>query len=168
MKGSSSLAARGGSLEGRVTAKRGRVLGGDDETMLFHWEESATTKTAPFRRNPYGRRGATDVSNGGRRRPAGFVPRRSRWKNIVPLLISRLQPEDPCARPSRLPPRAVRRLRSFRSERGYRTDFARPGPTLNAYPRVSPPRPRSVLKSRNRLGECGDGSKLLEIATQQI
>ena len=26
----------------------------DDETMLFHWEESATTKTAPFRRNPLG------------------------------------------------------------------------------------------------------------------
>ncbi len=22
--------------------------------MLFHWEESATTKTAPFRRNPKG------------------------------------------------------------------------------------------------------------------
>ena len=22
--------------------------------MLFHWEESATTKTAPFRRNPLG------------------------------------------------------------------------------------------------------------------
>ena len=26
----------------------------DDETMLIHWEESATTKTAPFRRNPLG------------------------------------------------------------------------------------------------------------------
>ncbi len=26
----------------------------DDETMRIHWEESATTKTAPFRRNPLG------------------------------------------------------------------------------------------------------------------
>ena len=26
----------------------------DDETMLFYWEESATTKTARFRRNPLG------------------------------------------------------------------------------------------------------------------
>jgi hypothetical protein len=49
-----SLAARGRSLEGRVTAKRSRILGGDYETMLIHWEESATTKTAPFRRNPLG------------------------------------------------------------------------------------------------------------------
>ena len=77
-----TLAARGRSPEGRVTAKRGRILGGDEggdeaptrsrdeaptrsrdeaptrsreeETMLFHWEESATTKTAPFRRNPLG------------------------------------------------------------------------------------------------------------------
>ena len=48
------LAARGRSLEGRVTAKRGWILGGDDETMHIHWEESATTKTAPFRRNPLG------------------------------------------------------------------------------------------------------------------
>ena len=50
----SALTARGRSPEGRVTAKRGRILGDDDETMLFHWEESATTKTAPFRRNPVG------------------------------------------------------------------------------------------------------------------
>ena len=49
-----TLAARGRSLEGRVTAKRGWILGDDDETMLIHWEESATTKTAPFRRNPLG------------------------------------------------------------------------------------------------------------------
>ena len=48
------LAARGRSPEGRVTAKRGRMLGDDDETMRIHWEESATTKTAPFRRNPSG------------------------------------------------------------------------------------------------------------------
>ena len=85
------LAVRGRSPEGRVTAKRGRILGGEeaptrsreeaptrsreeaptrsreeaptrsreealaeDATMLFHWEESATTKTAPFRRNPPG------------------------------------------------------------------------------------------------------------------
>ena len=27
---------------------------GDDATMHIHWEESATTKTAPFRRNPLG------------------------------------------------------------------------------------------------------------------
>ena len=26
--------------------------------MLFHWEESATTKTAPFRRNPVGAGGS--------------------------------------------------------------------------------------------------------------
>ncbi len=26
----------------------------DDATMRIHWEESATTKTAPFRRNPSG------------------------------------------------------------------------------------------------------------------
>ncbi len=26
----------------------------DDETMRIHWGESATTKTAPFRRNPLG------------------------------------------------------------------------------------------------------------------
>ena len=26
----------------------------DDETMRIHWEESATTKPAPFRRNPLG------------------------------------------------------------------------------------------------------------------
>ena len=26
----------------------------EDETMRIHWEESATTKTAPFRRNPSG------------------------------------------------------------------------------------------------------------------
>ena len=51
---SSPLATRGRSLEGRVTAKRGWILGDDDETMLIHWEESATTKTAPFRRNPLG------------------------------------------------------------------------------------------------------------------
>ena len=105
-----TLAARGRSPEGRVTAKRGRILGGDEaptrsrdeaptrsrdeaptrsrdeaptrsrdeaptrsrdeaparsreeaparsreeETMLFHCEESATTKTAPFRRNRLG------------------------------------------------------------------------------------------------------------------
>ena len=41
----------------------------DDETMRIHWEESATTKTGPFRRNPLGAGGGTDVSNGGRRRP---------------------------------------------------------------------------------------------------
>ncbi len=57
-----ALAAPGRSLEGRVTTKRDRVLGGDeaparsreDETMRIHWEESATTKTAQFRRNPLG------------------------------------------------------------------------------------------------------------------
>ncbi len=59
------LAARGKSgiyLKGRVTAKRGRIPGGnnvttrcrDDAAMLIHCEESATTKTAPFRRNPLG------------------------------------------------------------------------------------------------------------------
>ena len=64
------LAARGRSPEGRVTAKRGRILGGaeaptrsreeaptrsrEEETMRIHWEGSATTKTAPFRRNPSG------------------------------------------------------------------------------------------------------------------
>ena len=48
------LAARGRSLAGRVTAKRGRFLGGDDVAMLIHCEESVTTKTAPFRRNPMG------------------------------------------------------------------------------------------------------------------
>ncbi len=51
---SHGLAARGRSPEGRVTAKRGRILGDDNETMRIHWEESATTKTAPFRRNPSG------------------------------------------------------------------------------------------------------------------
>ena len=30
----------------------------DDETMRIHWEESATTKTVPFRRNPLGAGGA--------------------------------------------------------------------------------------------------------------
>ena len=49
-----ALAACGRSLKGRVTAKRGRILGGDDAAMLIHWKESATTKTAPFRRNPSG------------------------------------------------------------------------------------------------------------------
>ncbi len=29
----------------------------DDETMRIHWEESATTKTAPFRLNPLGAAG---------------------------------------------------------------------------------------------------------------
>ena len=53
-EGTEDLAARGRSPEGGVKAKRGRILGGDDATMLFHWEESATTKTAPFRRNPLG------------------------------------------------------------------------------------------------------------------
>ncbi len=61
-KGPQILAARGRSPEGRVTAKRGRILGDDEaparsreeETMHIHWEESATTKTAPFRRNPSG------------------------------------------------------------------------------------------------------------------
>jgi hypothetical protein len=48
------LAVRGRGLEGRVTAKRGWILGDDDETMHTHWELSATTKTAPFRRNPLG------------------------------------------------------------------------------------------------------------------
>ena len=60
-----ALAARGRSPEGRVTAKRGRILGDDEaparsreeETMRIHWEESATTKTAPFRRNPLGAAG---------------------------------------------------------------------------------------------------------------
>ncbi len=51
---SAALAARGRSLAGRVTAKRGRILGGDDVAMLIHCEESTTTKTAPFRRNPLG------------------------------------------------------------------------------------------------------------------
>ena len=55
---SHGLAARGRSPEGRVTAKRGRILGDDNQTMLIHWEESATTKTAPFRRNPSGAGGA--------------------------------------------------------------------------------------------------------------
>ncbi len=49
-----ALTARGRSLEGRVTAKRGRILGGDDVAMLIHCEESTTTNTAPFRRNPLG------------------------------------------------------------------------------------------------------------------
>ena len=57
-----TLAARGRSPEGRVTAKRDRILGDDEaparsreeETMRIHWEESATTKTVPFRRNPLG------------------------------------------------------------------------------------------------------------------
>ncbi len=53
----STLAARGKSLAGRVTAKRGRILGDDDVAMLIHCEESTTTKTAPFRRNPLGARG---------------------------------------------------------------------------------------------------------------
>ena len=38
----------------RVVANRGWILGDDDATMLIHWKESATTKTAPFRRNPLG------------------------------------------------------------------------------------------------------------------
>ena len=53
----SDLAACGGTLRGRVTAKRRRILGGEDETMRFHCEESTTTKTASFRRNPSGARG---------------------------------------------------------------------------------------------------------------
>ena len=52
--GAGPIAARGRSPEGRVTAKRGRILGDDDDTMRIHWEESATTKMAPFRRNPSG------------------------------------------------------------------------------------------------------------------
>ena len=47
------LAARGSSLWRRVTAKQGRILGVGDETMLFHWEESTTTKTAAGRRNDH-------------------------------------------------------------------------------------------------------------------
>ena len=30
----------------------------DDVAMRIHWEESATTKTVPFRRNPLGAGGA--------------------------------------------------------------------------------------------------------------
>ena len=74
------LTARGRSPDGRVTAKRGRIQSQrddstshnvttqrrnnvttqrhDDETMRIHWEELATTKTAPFRRNPLGAGGA--------------------------------------------------------------------------------------------------------------
>ena len=48
------LAAGGRTLWGRVTAKRHRILGDEDETMPFHCEESTTTKTVPFRRNPPG------------------------------------------------------------------------------------------------------------------
>ena len=57
------LAARGSrSLQGRVTTKRSWIPGDalaptqrhDDETMLTHWEASATTETAPFRRNHSG------------------------------------------------------------------------------------------------------------------
>ena len=41
-------------MQGRVTVKRHRILERDDETMLIHWEESMTTKTVPFHRNPSG------------------------------------------------------------------------------------------------------------------
>ncbi len=41
-----------------LTAKRGRILGGDDAAMLIHCERSATTKMAPFRRNPLGAGGS--------------------------------------------------------------------------------------------------------------
>ena len=52
--GCDAVAACGRTLWGRVTAKRHRILGDEDETMLFHCEESTTTKTVPFRRNPPG------------------------------------------------------------------------------------------------------------------
>ena len=48
----------------------------EDETMLFHWEESATTKTAPFRRNPLGA--------GGHRR---FKRRRQAPRRLCPALL---------------------------------------------------------------------------------
>ena len=38
----------------RVVANRGWISGDDDATMLIHWKESATTKTAPFCRNRLG------------------------------------------------------------------------------------------------------------------
>jgi hypothetical protein len=46
------VAVRGRSFAGHVTVKWGWILGGDDEIMILHWEESATTKTAQFGRNP--------------------------------------------------------------------------------------------------------------------
>ena len=75
------LAARGRSPEDRVTDKRDGILGGDEaptrsreealarsreeETMRIHWEESATTKTAPFRRNPSGALGGVGDNEDG-------------------------------------------------------------------------------------------------------
>ena len=51
----------------------------DDETMLIHWEESATTKTAPFRRNPLGA--------GGHRR---FKRRPQAPRRLCPAFLSRV------------------------------------------------------------------------------
>ena len=80
------LAVRGRSLESCVAAKRGRIPGGnnvttqrrDDATMRIHWEESATTKAAPFRRNPLGAGGFRPqalslVGHDGKTAPAASV-----------------------------------------------------------------------------------------------
>ena len=58
-------------LDSRRRRSAGRSR--EDETMRIHWEESATTKTAPFRRNPAGAGGPPTYQTEGRRRPTGFV-----------------------------------------------------------------------------------------------
>ena len=87
--------------------------------MRIHWEESATTKTAPFRRNPSGAGGPPTYQTEAAGAPqalsgigkAGLdektAPAASGFKPRCPLLTSRPQPEDPCAGPSGLLPRAA-------------------------------------------------------------
>ena len=67
--------------------------------MLFHWEESATTKTAPFRRNPLG--------------AGGFGPQALSLvghdgKTSFRSSLRACHPKTPARGPSRLPPRAAR------------------------------------------------------------
>ena len=104
-------AACGRTLWGRVTAKRHRILGDEDETMPLHCEESATTKTVPFRRNPTG--------------AWGFAPRALSFvgydetASCPPLLRAR-GPEDPCARPHRVLPQAANIWRNVAVTRAIR------------------------------------------------
>jgi hypothetical protein len=56
------LVACNAHIGSSVAAKRCQIQGGDDDAMLFHWEESATPKMVLFRRNPSGRRGLRAIS----------------------------------------------------------------------------------------------------------
>ncbi len=80
----------------------------DDAAMLIHCEESATTKTAPFRRNPsgaggFGPQALSPVGRDDKTAPAASVSNLGARSSLRAC-----NPKTPARGPQRLLPRAVR------------------------------------------------------------